>query len=201
MKAKKKTPKKSVKKAAKPAKAVKARKAVPPPTPKISAAEATFSLDVKAHGLEPVLGAAYLLTDRAYVSLGGDRAKVLTVTLRPKNAKALKPRALADEFLSDLASQKVRWAVSKNNQPVREYVAEQAVLIATGQIKPAAPAAAAPEPAVDELTDAQRLEIEKLIAEVESEIKTMNADKAKPSVADPKNVAASWEAAQEKKPA
>ncbi|UPT75708.1 MAG: hypothetical protein M0D55_08565 [Elusimicrobiota bacterium] len=192
MKAKKKTPKKSVKKAA---------KSVPAPTPKLTASEASFSLDVKAHGLEPVLGAAYLLTDRAYVALGGDRAKILTVTLRPKNAKALKPRALADEFLSDLASQKVRWAVAKNNQPVREYVAEQAVLIATGQIKPAAPAAAAPEPAVDELTDAQRLEIEKLIAEVESEIKTMNADKAKPSVADPKNAALSWEAAQEKKPA
>ena len=95
----------------------------------------------------------------------------------------------------------MRWAVARNNQPIREYIAEQAVLLATGQIKPAAPAAAAPEPAVDELTDDQRLEIEKLIAEVEAEIKTMNADKAKPSVSDPKNVSASWEAAQEKKPA
>lgn len=192
MTTKKKAPKK---------KAEKAVKAVPAPTPKLTASEASFSLDVKAHGLEPVLGAAYLLTDRAYVELGGDRAKILTVVLRAKDAKKLKPRALADEFLADLAAQKVRWAVARNNQPIREYIAEQAVLLATGQIKPAAPAAAAPEPAVDELTDDQRLEIEKLIAEVEAEIKTMNADKAKPSVSDPKNVSASWEAAQEKKPA
>ncbi len=195
MKSKKKAPKTSVRTAVKKASAVKP---APVPAPKLTPAGASFSLDVKAHGLEPILGAAYLLMDRAYVLLSGDRAKTLVVALRAKNPKALSPKALAAEFVADFAAQKVRWAVARNNQPVREYIAEQAVLIASGKIQPpAAPAAAAPEPAVDQLTDDQRLEIEKLIAEVEAEIKTMNADKAKPSVADPKNVAASWEARQE----
>lgn len=209
MKSKNKTPKKSVRKAVKKTAAAKSAptksapaKPAAAPAPKLSASGASFSLDVKAHGLEPILGAAYLLMDRAYVLLSGDRAKTLVVSLRAKNPKALSPKALAAEYLSDLAAQKVRWAVARNNQPIREYIAEQAVLIASGKIQPpAAPAAAAPEPAVDQLTDDQRLEIEKLIAEVEAEIKTMNADKAKPSVADPKNVSASWEAAQEKKAA
>ena len=189
MKLKKKTAKKP---------ATKSAKAVVP-APKLSSSDAVLSLDIKTHGLEPVLGAAYLMMEKAYVSLAGDRSKTLEVVLRAKDPKAVKPRALADEFLSDLESQKVRWAVSKNNQPVREYIAEQAVLIANGTIKIEAPAAAAPEPAADQLTDDQRLEIEKLIAEVETEIKTMQADKTKSAVADPKGVKASWEEKQEQK--
>lgn len=196
MKLKKKIAKKPTKSAA--PKASAKSSAVPV---KLSSSEAVLALDVKAHGLEPVLGAAYLMMDKAFVALDGDKAKTISVVLRAKDAKAVSPRALADEFLVDLESQKVRWAVSKNNQPVREYIAEQAVLIANGTIKPEPAPAAAPEPAADELTDDQRLEIEKLIAEVESEIKTMQADKTKSAVTDPKGVKASWEEKQENKAA
>lgn len=190
--------KKTAKKPAAAAAPKKPAKAAPAPV-KLSPSEAVVSLAVKPHGLEAVLGAAYLMMDKAFVSLDGDRTQTIEVTLRAKDPKAVKPRALADEFLNDLESQKVRWAVSKNNQPVREYIAEQAVLIANGTIKPAAPAAAAPEPAAEQLTDDQRSEIEKLIAEVESEIKTMQADKTKSAVSDPKGVKASWEEKQENK--
>ena len=155
---------------------------------KAKSEELTIKVNVKKEGLAPALGAAFLLTDRAFVSLSGDRERSLTVVLRPKvpaGAKGLK--ALADSYARELATQKVRWAIAENNRPVREYIAEQAVLVAQGRRPAAAPAAS---PASDDLTDAQRLEIEKLIAEVESEIKTLGEKKA---ASDPKKIAASWE--------
>lgn len=161
--------------------------------PVFSLLSVSYSLSVKAHGLEPLLGAAYLLTDRAFVMLSGDRAKTLTVRLRPKKQGGKKVlQALAAAFEAELSSQKMRWTLAKNNQPVREYLAEQAVVLAQN---PPAPAPA--EPAAEQLTDAQRLEIEKLISEVEDEIKTMNAKKA-PAARDPKNIKASWEEAQQR---
>lgn len=158
-----------------------------------SGSQASITLDVRKEGLEAVFGSAYLMMDKAFVSLTGDRSGKLGVVLRAKDPKAVKPKALAEEFLCDLAAQKVRWAIARNNQPVREYIAEQAVLIANGTIPPPS-AAAAPEAAAEELTAEQRSEIEKLIAEVESEIKTMNEKKV---IADPKGIKASWEAKQE----
>ena len=159
----------------------------------VEGAVASLDLDVKTHGLEPILGAAYLMMDKAFVSLSGDRAKRLAVALTSKSPKAVSARALGEEFLLDLESQKVRWTVAKNNLPVREFIAEQAVLIANGTVPPPS-AAAAPEPPVEQLTDEQRAEIEKLISEVESEIKTMNDKKI---ATDPKGVKASWEEKQE----
>ena len=164
------------------------------PAYKLSASEVSFSLDVKKEGVEPIFASAYLMMDKAFVSLSGDRAKTVGVALRPKDPKATKLKALAEEFLSDLESQKVRWAVAKNNLPIREFIAEQAVLIANGTVQPPSAAAAPPEPTSEQLTDDQRAEIEKLISEVESEIKTMNEKKIN---ADPKGVKASWEEKQE----
>lgn len=183
-----KSKKKTNKKAPKPA-----PKKTTCPTPSLSASEASVLLDVKTIGLEPIFGAAYLMMDKAFVSLTGDRAGKVGVVLRAKDPKALKPKALAAEFLSDLESQQVRWAISRNNQPIREHIAEQAVLIANGSIPPPA-APSAPEPAAEQLTDEQRSEIEKLISEVEAEIKTMNDKKV---AQDPKGIKASWEEKQE----
>lgn len=160
---------------------------------KLSASDVSFSFDVKKEGLEAVFGAAYLMMEKAFVFLSGDRAKSVAVVLRPKDPKSVKPRALAEEFLSDLASQKVRWTLAKNNLPIREFIAEQAVLIANGTVPPPS-APTASEPQSEQLTDDQRAEIEKLIAEVESEIKTMNDKKIS---ADPKGIKASWEEKQE----
>ena len=165
---------------------------------KLSDSEVSASFDVKKEGLESIFGAAYLMMDKAYVSLSGDRAKNVVVVLRPKDPKALKLRALAEEFVSDFESQKIRWAVAKNNLPIREHIAEQAVLIANGTIPPPSAPSAPPEPASEQLTDDQRAEIERLISEVESEIKTMNDKKI---ALDPKNIKASWEEKQENKAA
>lgn len=152
-----------------------------------------FSIKVKEHGLEAVLGAAYLMMDRAYVALGGNPKTVLTVELTPKAGFTRKDVEAA--FLAELATQKVRWKLAQGNLPVREHVAELAVRLANGQLPPEPAADEAP---ADQLTDEQRKEIEKLIAEVEDEIKTMNAKKS-PAAADPKNIKASWEEKQEAK--
>ncbi len=168
---------------------MKSKKKPVKPAPKLSASEALLTLDVKRDGLEAVFGAAYLMMDKAYVSLSGDRAGKIGVLLRAKDPRSVKPKALAEEFLSDLESQKVRWAVAKTNLPIREYIAEQAVLLANGALP-----APAPEAAAEELTAEQRAEIEKLISEVESEIKSMNDKKV---AADPKGIKASWEERQE----
>lgn len=178
-------------KAVKPAKA-KAAAAKPVPcrySIDEKAGTVTCKLSVPQETLEAILGAAYLLTDRAYARLDGDRERSVTVTLRPKAAAGLKE--LAETFVAELETQKVRWAIARNNLPIREFVAEQAVLLANGKL-PAEPAPAAPP--ADELSADQRLEIEKLIAEVEAEIKTLNDKKAP---ADPKKIAASWEEKQQ----
>jgi len=152
-------------------------------------------LSVAAEGLEPILGACYLLTDRAYAFLEGDRGRKIRVTLRPKSPAAgpKELKLLGDEFVAEMQTQKVRWAIARNNLPIREFMTEQAVLLANGKLPEpaAAPAGAAP---AEELSDEQRQEIEKLIAEVEQEIKALN-DKKVPS--DPKNIAASWEEKQQ----
>ncbi|MFI5350358.1 MAG: hypothetical protein ACHQ2Z_12500 [Elusimicrobiota bacterium] len=174
-----------------PSLAAKPKKSIP--SFRLGASSVTFALDVKNAGLEPIFGAAYMLTDRAFSSLDGDRAKKITVTLTPKKASGRAGlKALAETFIAEFETQKVRWAVAKNNLPIREYLAEQAVALANSP----APVEPAAEAAPEELTDTQRKEIEKLISEVEDEIKAMNAKNAAP---DTKNVKASWEEAHEPK--
>lgn len=170
---------------------VKAKRA--PAAGKAAVGEVTLSLDVRREGLEAILGAAYLMMDRAYAVLGGDKRKSLTVTLRPKAGRgAAELKALKSAFEAELTAQKLRWAVARNNQSVREYVAENAISLAEEFSKRAvAPA----EPAAEQLTTEQRSEIERLIAEVETEISEMNTKK---ELADPKGKTLSWEAAQEK---
>jgi His-Xaa-Ser system protein HxsD len=172
--------KKSVKKAAakklpvgKPAKALLGKDSV------------TLTVPVKENGLDVVLGSAYQMTDRYFVALGGDRKKQLTVTLTGKTP--LKGKAVqeaADLFQRELATQRVRWQIARENIQVREYVQELAVKMA--QEPPPAPDA----PATDELSADQRSEIDALISEVESEIKEL---KKTPAGKDPKNISASWE--------
>lgn len=168
------------------------RKAAAKPARRPASAEVVVSLDLRREGLEPVLGAAYMMMDRAYASLDGDKVKTLRVTLRPKSGGAAALKALKADFAAELAAQKLRWAVARNNASVREYVAENAIALAE---EFAARAAAPAEPAAEQLTSEQRSEIERLIAEVETEISEMNKKKELP---DPKGKALSWEAAQEK---
>jgi len=174
----------------------RAKPALKPRASKTSAKPAASSpldvvaeLDPRGDGAEPILGAAYLMIDRAYVLVEGDPAKALTVTLRPKSARTAAAKAeLEADFRAELEAQRVRWAIARNNQSIREYVAENSLTLAQEFASRPAPGAAAP---AEQLTSDQRAEIERLIAEVETEIKTMNEQKAHP---DPKGVSQSWEA-------
>lgn len=156
-----------------------------------------FDLKVAEHGLESIMGAAYLLMDRAFVALRGDRARRMTVILRAKEKSAARAlRGLAATFVNELKTQKVRWAIAKNNLPVREHITELAVLLANGGALEAPPP---PGPSVDvddALTEEQRKEIETLISEVEEEIRVLNEKK---TVSDPRNIKASWEEKQQSK--
>lgn len=157
-----------------------------------AAGELVFSLDVRKEGLEPILGAAYLFMDRAYALVEGDKAKLLKVTLRPKAARdAAALKSLREAFTAELESQKVRWAVARGNQSIREYLVDNALTLAEEFSKRAVPSAG--EAAPEQLTPDQRSEIERLIAEVETEIKQMNETKAHP---DPAGKSLSWEAAR-----
>ena len=89
----------------------------------------SFSLPVAENGLECILGAAYLMMDRAFVSIAGDRKKKLDIFLKSKIACAAPQlEILARTFLAELETQKVRWAIAKNNLPLRRYIVEQSVL-------------------------------------------------------------------------
>jgi His-Xaa-Ser system protein HxsD len=148
---------------------------------------------VKSPGrdLEALYGAAYLMIDRAFVRLSPDGPRGLKVCLLPKKDRG--PAALSAlraAFDAEFKAQKLRWAIARNNREIREYVAENALTLAA---EFAARPAAAPAPAADVLTDDQRSEIERLIAEVETEIKTMNDRREH---AEAKDASLSWEAAR-----
>lgn len=163
-----------------------------PSKKKRAAGELSLSLRVDESGVEPLLGAAYLMMDRAYVLVEGDRRKALTVTLRPKAGRGkTELAALKKAFDAELDAQRLRWAVARHNRPVREHVAEHAVALAEEY---AARSSASAEPASEPLTGEQRSEIERLIAEVESEIAAMNVKKEHAETAE---AARSWEAAQD----
>jgi len=171
-------------------KVTKRRPAPKKARPVVRTQDLSFSLDPRREGLDEIFGAAYLMIDRAYVLVEGDPTKSLTVTLRPKAERTAAARAaLSADFRAELAAQRVRWAIARSNQPIREYVSENALALA--QEFAARPAAGAAAPAETPLTVDQRAEIERLIADVENEIKSMNEQKTQP---DPKGMAAPWEA-------
>ncbi|MFH1723460.1 MAG: hypothetical protein ABII00_02445 [Elusimicrobiota bacterium] len=183
----------SQKGAARPGSAVEA---APPFMKDVPGSGVSLDLDASLHGLEPILGAAYALTDRAYARLDGDKGGRLRVSLRSKrrlSAEGLDE--LGELFWCELKTQKIRWAIAKNNLPVRQALVEKAVLLAQGRLPeepvPAPAAAAASEPPPEQkLTEEQLAEVSRLIAEVEDEIKDLKSGKG---LEDPERIAATWE--------
>lgn len=113
-------------------------------------------------------GAAYLLSDRAFVSLDR-RGAAWTACLRPKSGGV---RGLRELFLAAYEDQRRRWAVERANLPVRAEVLRRAlVLDETAGVLELREAAA--------LSAERRAEIEKALAEG--------------PVADPLGIRRAWE--------
>lgn len=118
--------------------------------------KATLSVD-KADVLA-LSGAAYVMTQDAYVVLGRKGKKAL-VTLWPK--KGTRPKDLAAAFEREYANQLHRWALARQTQDVRSEVLRRALVLA--EKAGSAPAQAAPE-----LSPQAKEEIARLIAESEA---------------------------------
>ena len=104
----------------------------------LSESSVSFALDASKIGAESILGAAYLMMDRAFVSISGDRKKTLEVLLKSRTpAAAPQLELLARAFQAELETQKVRWVLAKNNLPIRRYIVEQAMLLGAGTRVPA----------------------------------------------------------------
>ena len=118
-----------------------------------------------------LLGAAYLMTEDAYVALGGRSAR-RTVTLWPKKGRS--PAPLAAGFRLEYANQLRRWALARRGRALRAQVLRRALALSDG----VGPRAARPAPP---LSPERRAEIERLLAEAE----------ALPG--DPLGIARTWE--------
>ncbi|OGS00719.1 MAG: hypothetical protein A3G41_05770 [Elusimicrobia bacterium RIFCSPLOWO2_12_FULL_59_9] len=89
----------------------------------------SFKLDVRAYGLRVIYAAAYVLMDRAYVLLEGNPKSKVTVYLKLKSDCSQNLKQLRATFLSELATQKLRWMLAEANQPVREHIIKEALQI------------------------------------------------------------------------
>ncbi len=143
--------------------------------------------DAKADSLEVIRSAAYVLTDRAYAQLSDGPQGTVRVRLQLKDGTPEALKALQTTFGDELATQRIRHQIARNNVSIREYIVEQAIHLAQQPAQGAPPPQAPAEP---ELTEAQRKEIERLIAEVEDEIRAMAPAKA---AQDPLRISATWE--------
>lgn len=149
-----------------------------------------------------VFQAAYVFTDRAYVTLDLDGNGRVVAILRgktPLDDAAL--QALAGEFANELIHQSLRLRLSHENQRLRELIAAKALFAAArpeeydsmqqsfytaaeGQGEPGAPAAANTRP-WDAATPEEQAELDTLLNEIEKEF----AD-------DPTAIAVPWDEKQ-----
>jgi len=132
--------------------------------------------------------AAYSVSGGAYVTLEPSKGGML-VTLEPKRpASGAALTALKKKFTSELADEKLRAELAASSRGLREFMTLKALC------GPAAPA-----PQEDSgLTPEQEKELDALIAEVESEIKTEAAGKKR---SDPRGITRTWEETRDSKPA
>ena len=166
-------------------------------TPKKSQTKTNIKIDTKSgeivatcdsakDGIEVIRSAAYVLTDRAFAVIESGPKESVFVTLQPKvrtDEKGL--IALSETFKDELATQRIRHQIAKNNVSIREYIIEQAILLSQQPEEPPPQAPAEPE-----LNEEQRKEIERLIAEVEDEIRAQAPTRAEK---DPLKITATWE--------
>lgn len=133
-------------------------------------------VSLKEYSPEAVRYAAYALSSEAYVSLRSDGRQAAVVAFSPKQGRP--DPGLRKRFMAELADEKLREAVCRENGGLRELLLMKALSA------PAAPAAKD-----SGLTPEQEKELEDLIAQVEKEIK----QEAVPVSKDPLGITKTWE--------
>lgn len=120
-----------------------------------------------------LLGAAYLMTDEAFV-LVSRKGKGGRVELWPKGRTPAK--ALAAAFRREYANQVLRWSLSRGGLGLRAETLRRALLLAQA-------AGGRPEAPRASLTPAQKAEIAALLAEADAD----------PGPRDPLGIAQPWD--------
>ena len=138
-----------------------------------------FEVPSEAADEESVKYAAYVLTDAAFARLetmpGG-----LRVLLEPKTSDPAALRRLADRFPGQLEEERLRTAIEENNRGIREHIIRLALQ---------GPEAACAPPEDLELTAEQRQELDKIIAEVQDQIRMEKVGGGD----DPLGITVTWE--------
>ena len=94
-------------------------------------------LNKGAYPMDVVLGAAYVLIDRAYVLLDKDEAGSTLVELRLKEGEEFETLyELAGEFSNELLSQALRRKLTMQNKAELEAIVTQAISGASGALLP-----------------------------------------------------------------
>lgn len=146
--------------------------------------EVVVAIEKDRWPLDAVQMAAHVLADRAYAQVSEEEGE-LFVTLHPKETadrRALE--GLGALFDREVQNQALRLRLAAGNRATMEYVVSRALVPAS---KAAGPEGPEPEA---ELTDDQKSEIDRLIAEAESEIAELKKDDAG---ADPLGITKTWE--------
>ena len=98
---------------------------------------ACLRLHKGAYPMDVVLGAAYVLIDRAYVLLDKEQSGATLVELRLKEGEEFETmHALAGEFSNELLSQALRRKLTLQNKAELEAIVTQAISGASGALLP-----------------------------------------------------------------
>lgn len=141
---------------------------------------AVYNVNLSDFSLDAVRYAAHAVSGPAFVFLKMSGKNTVTVELTSKKIPPESAAVLKNGFLSELADEKLREAVSGGNRELREFLILKAL---SGPGKPA-------ESPDSGLTAEQEKELEELIAQVEKEIKM---DSRSGGSKDPLGITRTWE--------
>jgi len=147
--------------------------------------EVVFSIQKKLYPLEIVQGAAYILTDRAVAYVEEEEDEwVLTLESKEGSPDEASLETLAGDFVNEVLNQTIRQRLLASNRSIMELVLSRAFVSARRDDgDPDQP----PEASDASLSDEQRAEMEKLIAEAEAEVEKLKSGESDAAVLD------SWE--------
>ena len=147
----------------------------------------TVRLSLKKYSLNAVRYAAYSLTDRAFVTLQPVASGAVEVCLSPKPSACASTSQLKLCLAAELEDEALREKIKKANSGLEEFIISRAF----------APKPQVSAEAVPALTADQEKELDALIAEVETELKSEMDGRKKD--ADPLDITSTWEEKNAKK--